>query len=229
MSADSYAGDAERRADSDGDWRKQADRGAVETAERSDRIGGRGHGRGRFVQVDREAECGQRIRGVGVRGGEELDKAMSGPAGQAAGDGGGTIHTLEELARLAAVLDELMSMGIGSGMTLGEFDGFVAAVAVCPDTVPASDWLTEVWGTEPEFGHPGDADAATRALLGHYNRVARVLAETLQAYAAVFDMDADGDGDGAWWDGWMLGFERGMELLQRSLGHRTSGAVPATP
>ena len=73
---------------------------------------------------------------------------MSGPAGQATGDGSGTIHALEELARLAAVLDEFMNMGIGSGMTLGEFDGFVAAVAVCPDAVPASDWLTEVWGSK---------------------------------------------------------------------------------
>ena len=126
---------------------------------------------------------------------------MSGHTGQAAGDGGGTIHAREELARLAAV-------------------------AVCPDAVPASDWLTEVWGQEPEFGHPGDADAAARALQGHYNRVARALAETPQTYAAVFDMD--NDGAGAWWDGWMLGFERGMELEEKSWApNLRSGATDA--
>ena len=135
---------------------------------------------------------------------------MSRPAGHEAGDDGGTIHAWDELARLAAVLDALVDMNMGSGMTLGEYDGFVAAVAVCPDTVPASQWLAEVWGPEPEFDHPGDADAALRALQGHYNRVARVLAEAPETYTAVFDMDADGTE--VWWDGWVEGFDRGMRL-----------------
>ena len=124
---------------------------------------------------------------------------MSRPAGHKAGDDGGTIHAWDELARLAGVLDALMDMNMGTAMTLGEFDGFVAAVAVCPDTVPPSEWLAEVWGPEPEFEHPGDADATLRALLGHYNRVARVLAEAPETYTSVFDMDADGTE--VWWDG----------------------------
>lgn len=69
---------------------------------------------------------------------------MSRAARHEAGHDGGEIHAWDELARLAAVLDALMVMNMGSGMTLGEFDGFVAAVAVCPDTVPPSEWLTEV-------------------------------------------------------------------------------------
>ena len=139
---------------------------------------------------------------------------MSRPAGHEAGDGGGTVHAWDDLARLAGVLDALMDMNMGTGMTLGEFDGFVAAVAVCPDTVPSSEWLKEVWGPEPEFEHPGDADATLRALLGHYNRVARVLAEAPETYASVFDMDDDGIE--VWWDGWVEGFDRGMRLRPKS-------------
>ena len=72
MSADSYGGGADWRADSDGDWRKQADRGAVETAERPDRIGGRGHGRGCFVQADRGADRRRRARGKPRSGNDRL-------------------------------------------------------------------------------------------------------------------------------------------------------------
>ena len=139
---------------------------------------------------------------------------MSRPAGHEAGDDGGATHALDELAQLAGVLDTLMDMNMGSGMALGEFDGFVAAVAVCPDTVPPSEWLAEVWGPDPVFAHPSDADATLRALLGHYNRVARVLAEAPETYTSVFDMDADGTE--VWWDGWVEGFDRGMRLRPKS-------------
>ena len=139
---------------------------------------------------------------------------MSRPAGHEAGDADATIHAWDELARLAGVLDGLVVMNMGAGMTVGEFDGFVAALAVCPDTVPPSEWLAEVWGPEPEFEHPGDADATLRALLGHYNRVARVLAEAPETYSAVFDMDAEGTE--VWWDGWVEGFDRGMGLRAES-------------
>ena len=117
-------------------------------------------------------------------------------------------HTGDQLGRLAAVLDSVAQPD--STMTVGEFDGFAAGLLVCPDTVPPSDWLMAVWGEDPVFEHPEDADAALDALLGHYNRVARVLARDPAAYVPVFDMELH-SGEVSW-ESWVAGFDRAMRL-----------------
>ena len=70
---------------------------------------------------------------------------MSRPAGHEAGDKGGEIHAWDELARLAGVLDALMDMNMGSGMTVGEFDGYVAAVTVCPEFNRVDHEVVDMW------------------------------------------------------------------------------------
>ena len=32
------------------------------------------------------------------------------------------------------------------GMSIGQLEGYVAGVLVCPETIPPSEWLTMVWG-----------------------------------------------------------------------------------
>ena len=38
------------------------------------------------------------------------------------------------------------------GMTIAELDGYVAALIVCPEMIPPSEWRPGVWGGEHEFG-----------------------------------------------------------------------------
>ena len=96
------------------------------------------------------------------------------------------------------------------GMTIAELDGYVAALIVCPDTIPPSEWLPRVWGGEHEFGDVDEAEATIAAVMGHYNRIARELAEHPEDYAPVLEIDPNG-GE-TLWEPWIDGFERAMRL-----------------
>jgi uncharacterized protein len=39
----------------------------------------------------------------------------------------------------------LVSLTDEDGMLLSEFDGFCAALIVCPEMIPPTEWLPEVW------------------------------------------------------------------------------------
>ena len=96
------------------------------------------------------------------------------------------------------------------GMTIAELDGYVAALIVCPDTIPPSEWLPGVWGEDHEFGDVAEAEATIAAVMGHYNRIARELAEHPEDYAPVLEIDPNGDE--TLWEPWIDGFERAMRL-----------------
>ena len=68
------------------------------------------------------------------------------------------------------------------GMTVAELDGYVAALIVCPEMIPPSEWLPGVWGGEHEFGDVAEAEATIAAVMGHYNRIAGELAEHPEDY-----------------------------------------------
>ena len=118
------------------------------------------------------------------------------------------MHSEAELSRLAAVLEELPETH--RGMSIVELDGFVAALIVCPDLIPPSEWLAEVWGEDPEFEDLGSAEAALGAIMGHYNRVAHVLALEPESFAPIYEMD-DATGQ-VMWEAWIAGFGRAMRL-----------------
>ena len=96
------------------------------------------------------------------------------------------------------------------GMTIGELDGYVAALIVSPEVVLPSEWLPGVWGGEGEFAELAEAKAIVTAVMGHYNRIGRELAEEPDAYAPVLEVDPNG-GD-LLWGPWINGFERAMRL-----------------
>ncbi len=96
------------------------------------------------------------------------------------------------------------------GMTIAELDGYVAALIVCPDTIPPSEWLPAVWGEDHEFGDVAEAEATIAAVMEHYNRIARELAEHPEDYTPVFEIDPNG-GE-TLWEPWIDGFERAMRL-----------------
>ena len=116
--------------------------------------------------------------------------------------------TDDELDRLADLLNGIPVER--DGMTLAELDGYVAALIVCPEMIPPSEWLSVVWGGEGAFADIEQAEELIDAVMGHYNRVARELAEGPEAYAPVLEIDPNSDE--VLWEPWVDGFERAMRL-----------------
>ena len=73
-----------------------------------------------------------------------------------------------------------------------------------------SEWLPGVWGGEHEFADVAEAEATIAAVMEHYNRIARELAEHPENYAPVFEVDPNGSE--TLWEPWIDGFERAMRL-----------------
>ena len=113
-----------------------------------------------------------------------------------------------ELDRLHDLLNAIPAER--DGMTIAELDGYVAAVIVCPEMVLPSEWLPGVWSGEHEFADIDEAEATIAAVMGHYNRIARELAEHPEDYAPVLEIDPNG-GE-TLWEPWIDGFERAMRL-----------------
>ena len=65
-------------------------------------------------------------------------------------------------------------------------------------------------GRRHEFADVAEAEATIAAVMGHYNRIARELAEHLEDYAPVLEIDPNG-GE-TLWEPWIDGFERAMRL-----------------
>ena len=88
--------------------------------------------------------------------------------------------------------------------------GYVAALIVCPEIIPPSEWLPEVWSGEHEFVDVAEAEATTAAVMEHYNRIAKELVERPEEYAPVLEIDPN-SGE-TLWEPWIDGFERAMRL-----------------
>ena len=96
------------------------------------------------------------------------------------------------------------------GMNVVELDGYVAALIVCPHTIPPSEWLPGVWGSDIGFEDLDGTEEAIAAVMEHYSRIERGLAENPEDYAPLLGMDTD-SGE-VFWQPWIGGFERGMRL-----------------
>ena len=112
------------------------------------------------------------------------------------------------LDRLQDLLDAIPAKR--DGMTVAELDGYVAALIVCPDMILPSEWLPGVWGEDHEFADAAAAEATIAAVMEHYNRIAKELAERPEEYAPVLEIDPN-SGE-TLWEPWIDGFERAMRL-----------------
>jgi len=50
-------------------------------------------------------------------------------------------------------------------MQLTNLDGFLTRIAVGHDEIPIGEWLSEVWGEDPEFVDDEEKSAATQAII----------------------------------------------------------------
>ena len=98
-------------------------------------------------------------------------------------------------------------------MLVGELDGFLTSVLVCPELVMPSEWLPCVWGgaeeeTAPVFESGAELERLVGLVMRHYNAIVRSLQR--DRLAPLFDVD-ERNGD-VLWELWMAGFARAMAL-----------------
>ena len=79
-----------------------------------------------------------------------------------------------------------------------------------------AEWLPTVWGGEDGFAEFDGADEIAAAVMDHYSRIARELAEEPESYMPVMEIDRP-DGD-LLWGPWINGFERAMQLRADAWG-----------
>ena len=113
-----------------------------------------------------------------------------------------------ELDRLQDLLATIPSEW--KGMNAVELDGYVAALIVCPDTVPPSEGLPGVWGSNIGFEDAEGTEATIAAVMGHSAGSRGSWRKARRDYAPVLGVDAD-SGE-TLWEPWINGFERGMRL-----------------
>ena len=119
------------------------------------------------------------------------------------------LHSIEQIEEL---LDLLGRVPAGRPwMSIGQVDGYVAGVAVCPEAVAPSEWLPAVWGGAGAASFGGARrEAEVRAVIAHYQRVARSLCLSPGDYTPLYEV-GDG-GTGPLWGLWIGGFVRAMAL-----------------
>ena len=117
-------------------------------------------------------------------------------------------ETDHDLQRLQDLLDVIPPEY--DPMCVAQLDGYFAALIVCPDLIPPSEWLPSIWGEDYAFADAAEAEATVAAVMVHYNRIAGELADRPEEYAPVLEIDP-GTGEPLW-ELWIDGFERAMRL-----------------
>jgi uncharacterized protein len=109
---------------------------------------------------------------------------------------------------------ELHALG-EEAMLIGEFDGFVAGLLVCPELISPNEWLPIVWNRDDQDGPSGfdDLDHANSVfglIMDHYNDVVLTLMKRPERYRPLFPVDGR-NGD-IIWELWIEGFDQAISL-----------------
>ncbi|MGB3796992.1 MAG: UPF0149 family protein [Alteraurantiacibacter sp.] len=96
-------------------------------------------------------------------------------------------------------------------MTLGELDGYIVGVLACPEMIPPSEWLPEVWGAtgEADFPDRKSAEETIGAVMAHYNTAVQAINASLWVEPIYL---VDPEEDDVLWEPWVDGFTRAMRL-----------------
>jgi uncharacterized protein len=119
------------------------------------------------------------------------------------------MKTGEPSSELLALHEFLCSTAVSDdAMLLGELDGFLAGIIVCPELIRPGEWLPHIWGEHPPaFASDTQAQQVHDLILGHYNGIIRQLDR--DRFEPVFEIELD---DSPLWELWIEGFARALEL-----------------
>jgi uncharacterized protein len=103
-------------------------------------------------------------------------------------------------------------------MTLSELDGYVTGVLACPDMVPPSEWLPEVWGEtgEAHFTDQKAAEETISAVMANYNSVAETMTRSLWIQP-IYEVDPNSDE--TLWEPWVNGLSNKVSSSKVPNGH----------
>ena len=111
-------------------------------------------------------------------------------------------------------------------MLLGEIDGFIAGIVVCPDLIMPGEWLEAIWGEDGAvFTGERQVNEILDLVMGHYNDILRRL-NTPGRYAPLLEKDRDGS---ILWELWASGFAKAVALRPEAWADFTLSGDPAVP
>jgi len=98
----------------------------------------------------------------------------------------------QDLDRLNALLHALPAENMP--MTLSELDGYIVGILACPETIPPSEWLPQVWGETRQAGFPDQqsAEETVGAVMAHYNSVVAAITGSLWV-EPIYEVDPNSD------------------------------------
>jgi len=117
----------------------------------------------------------------------------------------------ETLRQLEDKLDTLQEQTDCDPMALSELDGFLAALAICPATIPPEEWAGRIWNDEegnPPVFKPGQAEAIIELALLHHGDIVRQLTE--KTYLPLLEIDPEDES--LLWQVWLAGFLQAQSL-----------------
>lgn len=96
-------------------------------------------------------------------------------------------------------------------MTVSKLDGYLTGILSCPDIIPPSEWLPQVWGETGSASFPdlAAANETISAVMAHYNTVASGLTAGLWI-EPIYEIDPNSDE--TLWEPWVDGFSRALKL-----------------
>ena len=114
-------------------------------------------------------------------------------------------------------LDHLLLRMTDETMILSQLDGYLTGVIVCPEAIPAAEWLPKVWGPQydldgPLFLDSGEAKEIAGLIMAHFNALAAQLENPGHVILPVFDYDERPGIEDTLWETWMLGFREALQL-----------------
>jgi len=110
-------------------------------------------------------------------------------------------------------LDEILAdLPLDDPMLLTELDGYLTAIAVCPDGITPSEWLPPIWsgnfGEDAPFDDPLDVQLFTSMVTARHGEILRDLGRS--KHQPIFDTDPR-SGE-ALWEEWIDGWAMAMRL-----------------
>jgi uncharacterized protein len=120
----------------------------------------------------------------------------------------GLLHRRRQLEK------ELLALG-DEAMLIGEFDGFIAGLLVCPEMISPNEWLPIVCNADghdrqPAFDSRDHANRVFGLIMEHYNDVVLTLMERPERYRPLFPVDPR-NGEIVW-ELWIEGFAQALDM-----------------
>jgi uncharacterized protein len=108
-------------------------------------------------------------------------------------------------------------------MQISDLDGFLTAVALCPEIIPADEWTAVIWGDEaPFFADDAEMTAVLNGITGRYNEILSTIEDGTYQPILWIDVD-DLPLPSDWAEGFLIGVGMRPKLWRPLLASKSDG------